>query len=65
MIPKGYNHKATSEGFNGNGKAVIYYSNENDKYFIMMDDQPMAFLTKSQLELLIHAATDVIDMTKR
>jgi hypothetical protein len=65
MIPKGYNHKATSEGFNGKGSAVIYYSNQNDDYFIVIDDREIAFLTLEQLKLFHHAATDVIDISKR
>ena len=65
MTPKGYNHKATSEGFNGKGSAAIYYSNQNDDYFIVIDGNDVAFLTLEQLKLFHHAASDVIDMSKR
>lgn len=65
MIPKGYNHKATSTGFNGKGSAVIYRSDQQDDYFIVIDDREIAFLTLEQLKLLHHAVTDVLDMAKR
>lgn len=72
-IPETYNHKATSESFNGTEKAVIYYSNEANDYLVIFESQLnedlidrscRVFLNKTQLELLIHAGTDVLDMEK-
>jgi len=65
QVPEGFNHKATSEGFNGHGKVEIFYSNTEDLYLIIIDDRSIAFITKPQLELFHHAASDVIDMNKR
>ena len=64
MIPKGYNHKATSEGFNGINKTQIFYSKYADDYLVVINDEPVLFLDKPKLELLVHAATDVLEMAK-
>lgn len=68
-VPESYNHKATSEGFNGGEKVSIYYSSTNNDYLVYVYANQEAFgkkiyVSKAQLELIIHAGTDVIDMEK-
>jgi hypothetical protein len=62
-VPEGYNHKATSESFNGTEKVSIYYSNEHSKYLLTFGEQEVYF-NKTQLELIVHAGTDVLDNAK-
>ena len=65
-IPEGYNHKATSDSFNGAERVVIYYSKVEDNYLIVYNGVDQGFIvTKAQLELLVHAGTDVIEMAAR
>ena len=68
-IPAGYNHKATSESFNGTEKVIIYHSSEANDYLVVFEsqlnediDEEAAFINKTQLELIVHAGTDVLDM---
>ena len=68
-IPDGYNHKATSESFNGTEKVIIYHSNEENDYLVVFEthdsgyiEEEAAFINKIQLELIVHAGTDVLDM---
>ena len=64
MIPETYNHKATSESFNGTEKVVIYYSSTYDDYLLEINDGTDGqgwFFTKAQLELIAHASTDVLE----
>ena len=70
-IPEGYNHKATSESFSGTEKVVIYHSNEENDYLVVFESQlnkdiyvDGVFINKTQLELIVHAGTDVLDMGK-
>ena len=69
-IPEGYNHKATSDSFSGAERVVIYYSKVEDDYFIVAgkpEEEPHleVYVSLSQLKLIVHAGTDVIDMTVR
>ncbi|KKL62426.1 hypothetical protein LCGC14_2185290 [marine sediment metagenome] len=61
-IPEGYNHKATSEGIQfGRGKAQVYYSKINDDYILLVDSEVYGSFTKSQLGVILHVITDVLD----
>ena len=66
-IPEGYNHKATSESFNREEKATIYYSDTEGSYLLVLGNPEyeslfdLVYLSKTQLELLVHAGTDVLD----
>ena len=65
-IPEVYNHKATSESFNGTDKVSIYYSDTVGDYQVYVfanqeENGKTLYLSKSQLELLVHAGTDVLD----
>ena len=73
-IPEGYNHKATSDSFNGAESVVIYYSKVEDDYLIVLSDPhhecdacggELVYVTKAQLELIVHAGSDVIEMAVR
>lgn len=64
-IPEGYDHKATSDSFNGAERVVIYYSKREDDYLLVINGDWHDTITKSQLELIIHAGTDVIEMASR
>lgn len=70
-IPEGYNHKATSDSFNGAERVVIYYSKVEDNYMVVFgnpDHESLlheAYFTKEQLELVVHAGTDVLEMAAR
>ena len=65
-VPEGYDHKATSDSFNGAERVVIYYSKVEDNYLIVYNEMEHRFIvTKAQLELIIHAGTDVIEMAAR
>lgn len=70
-IPESYNHKATSDNYGGTVRVIIYYSNVEDKYLlhlVQINDMEipdrLVFLTKTELELIVHAGTDVIDNSK-
>ncbi len=65
-VPEGYNHKATSESFNGTDKVSIYYSSIHGDYLVYVyanqeEDGKTLYLSKTQLELLVHAGKDVLD----
>ena len=70
--PEGYNHKATSESFNGAEKVSIHrssISNPYNEYAVYVHENPeeagkIIYLSKTQLELIVHAGTDVLDMDK-
>ena len=65
-IPEGYVHKATSHSVNSVENVAIYYNNTWDDYLIVINDaEPPFHCTLSQLELLITAATDVVEMDTR
>ncbi len=65
-IPKGYVHKATSESRNSAEKVVIYYNTTWDDYLVVINDAvPRIYVTKSQLQLLLQSATDVLEMDSR
>ena len=69
-IPEGYNHKATSDSFSGAERVVIYYSKVEQNYLVVLitqheDADDYIYMTKGQLELLVHAGTDVIEMAAR
>lgn len=64
IAPEGYDHKATSESFNQGQSVEIYYSRMADEYLVVVidedgDEKPYYF-NKTQLELLVHAASDVL-----
>ena len=66
-VPESYNHKATSESFNGADKISIYHSSTFNDYLVYIyanqeDDGKTVYVTKTQLELIVHAGTDVLDM---
>lgn len=63
-IPETYNHKATSESFNGDTKVAIYYSDTHGDYLLEIDDGKDTqgwYFTEAQLRLVVHAGTDVLD----
>ncbi len=71
-IPAGYNHKATSESFSGTEKVIIYYSGEEAEYLVVFEshlnedvEESGTFINKTQLQLLVHAGADVLDMDAR
>ena len=69
-VPKGYNHKATSEGFNGSEKVSIHYHGASSEYIIYVhanqeEGSKDIHVSKSQLELIVHAGTDVLDIDSR
>jgi hypothetical protein len=66
-IPPGYNHKATSESFTGTDKVSVYYSGVDELYLVVAETQLNEdtlergwLFTKTQLELIIHAGSDVL-----
>ena len=66
-VPESYNHKATSESFNGADKVSIYYSSTFGDYLVYIyanqeDEGKTVYVSKPQLDLLVHAGTDVLDM---
>lgn len=68
-VPQGYNRKAYSQGFNGAEAVAIYYSEIDDEYLIVVEQQLNEdvverghYVTKSQLALIVHAGTDVLEM---
>lgn len=65
VIPEGYFHKATSDSFNGAERVVIYYSKVEGDYLLVVNDEQGWNFTKAQLALIVHAATDVLEMAAR
>ena len=66
MVPETYNHKATSESFNGAETVAIYYSKVEDNYILCINNfDTLLTVTKAQLELVVHAGTDVLEMAAR
>jgi hypothetical protein len=68
-VPEGYNHKATSQSFSGAETVVIYYSIVEDNYLVQIETpgviKSLLPMTKAQLELVVHAGTDVLEMAAR
>ena len=70
LVPAGYVHKATSHSFNEAESVVVYYSSLDGRYLIVFHsklnerdtDGAHVFVNKTQLELIVNAANDVIDM---
>ena len=65
-IPKEYYHKATSESFNGSQKVSVYYSKTSNEYAVYVhanqeEDGKTLYVSKVQLELILHAGKDVLD----
>ena len=61
-VPENYNHKATSEGLQfGRGKAQVFYSKLEDDYILIVDGETHGPFTKSQLGVILHVITDVLD----
>ena len=63
-IPEGYNHKATSDNYAGTVRVVIYYSNVEDNFLVQINEDGQVTLSKTELELIVHAGTDVLDNLK-
>jgi len=63
-IPDGYNHKATSDNYAGTVRVAIYYSGVEDNFLVQINDDGRVTLSKTELELLVHAGTDVLDNLK-
>ena len=68
-VPESYHHKATSESFNGAEKISVYFSSTFNDYLVYIyatpeEDGKTLYLNKTQLELIVHAGTDVMDMSK-
>ena len=60
-VPEGYYHKATSESYNSAEKVEVYRNDLWDDYLVVINDaEPGLHCTKTQLELLILAASDVL-----
>ncbi len=65
VIPEGYSHIGTSEGIQfGTSKAVIYYNKVDREFLVLVDDNNDIYLTRSQLEAVVHVATDVLERSK-
>ena len=70
-VPEGYFHKATSQSFSGNDTVVIYYSKVEANYLVQIECmggtvvKSLGIMTKEQLELVVHAGTDVLEMAIR
>jgi hypothetical protein len=60
-IPEGYYHKATTESFNGSSKVVIYASQLEDDYFLVIDDDQGWYFNATQLDLIVRTGKDVLD----
>jgi hypothetical protein len=61
-----YNHKATSESFNGAQKVSVYFSKVSNDFAVYVhanqeEDGKTLYVSKEQLELIIHAGKDVLD----
>jgi hypothetical protein len=61
-----YDHKATSESFNGAEKVSIHFSKLSNEYAVYVhanqeEDGKTLYVSKGQLELIIHAGKDVLD----
>ena len=72
VIPEGYSHKDTSEGFNGSNSVSIYHSSVVDRYIVVFRsgvdedaDDEYARINKAQLELFIQSANDTVEMDTR
>jgi hypothetical protein len=67
-IPEGYDHKATSESFNGAERVSVYYNKVAADYLVVvggvLDEEQGWIFNKTQLELIVHAGTDVLDDAK-
>ncbi len=68
-LPEGYIHKATSENFTQTQKAVVYYSRLEDLYLVQVEEEgriikSLGTLTAGQLEMVIHAGSDVLHDAK-
>jgi hypothetical protein len=67
-VPEGYVHKATSENFNQTRKVVIYYHRVEALYHVQLESEEiiksLGALTAEELELVIHAAGDVLHDAK-
>jgi hypothetical protein len=66
-VPEGYYHKATNESFNSGEKVEIYHSTVEDDYLVIIGIDPNDigyYFTKTQLELLVLAGTDVLNDEK-
>jgi hypothetical protein len=67
-IPEGYDHKATSESFNGAERVSVYYNKVAADYLVVvggvLDEEQGWYFNKAQLELIVHAGTDVLDDAK-
>ena len=64
-VPEGYDHKATSESFNGAEKVSVYFSKMSNQYAVYVHGTPeenskLIYLSKVQLETMIHAGKDVL-----
>jgi hypothetical protein len=64
-VPEGYDHKATSEGFGGRTKVSIYHSRLDDDFYIEIGGPqtttPHLIVTRTELQLIVHAGKDVLD----
>ena len=61
--PEGYDHKATSEGFNGSVRVSIYHSPLMAEYLIEVDDGGFVKhikVDRAALELIVQSINDVI-----
>ncbi len=62
-VPEEYYHKATNESYNGGEKVVIHYSTVDDNYLVVIGVEPDEmgyYFTKTQLELVVLAGSDVL-----
>ena len=67
-LPEGYTHKATTDNFTQTEKAVVYYSRLENLYLIQVETEgvvkSLGTITPAQLELVVHAASDVLHDAK-
>jgi hypothetical protein len=65
-VPNGYDHKATSEGFNGADKVSVYYHRVFNDYLVYVhsnqeEEGKTLYVSRAQLALIVHAGKDVLD----
>ncbi len=69
-IPEGYDHKATSDSFSEADAVSIYFSSTFNDYMVYVHanqecEGKTVYLSKEQLELVIHAGTDALEIDSR
>ncbi len=66
LVPEGYDHKATSDSFNGADTVSVYFNKMTNDFAVYVhgnqeEDGKILFVSKIQLETLLNAGKDVLD----